>query len=44
MKRKVREQAGDKRKEVGDDTIVCKPSGPLNKGRKASLSIAMHLL
>ena len=32
LKRKVREQAGDKRKEVGDDTIVCKPSGPFKQG------------
>ena len=32
LRRKVREQAGDKRKEVGEDTIVCKPSGPFKQG------------
>ena len=35
MRRKVREQAGDKRKEVGDDTIVGKPSGPFKQGPKS---------
>ena len=44
LSRRVKEQAGDKRKEVSGDTIVGKPSGPFKQGPKSMpFSQATHL-